>query len=301
MRMNYEPSPQNLLDAIHATNVPALFVPEMGKRQRLEAIALALAELRDTCGRIEKQMKRIEKRHKRDTEGARRANGGYRKVLELGEELIETVQDLEGRVKGGKVLPPPFAFGRKVFGSEEMDEWHLGDDDTAHNWDELMRLRLRLASIDEERRPLEARLKQLQTDLKTQQDNLDQLARRYHHRSKKRYVLIRLGFLFILGALALGAGVYLYLPPIEGGMGGTFPTEVSIGLVGIGSIIWLVIAIAIIRRQRWLVRTRDTMRETRVHIQALKEEGRQVNQRYKPVRHNYREVAVQYKQLRTMF
>jgi hypothetical protein len=309
--MSYQANtPQAILDDIHAANIPALFMPQMGQKQRLEAIQLAQADLKDAREALLAGINRIEKQHRKDDQKAAKASGGYRKVLELTEELIQAVDDLEKRVKSNKVLPQAFGFGRYIVGDEEVGEWHLGDEDTMYRWDDMMRVRLRLQATKKEIAPLEEKLTDIKRQMNEEKRNLDSLLKTYHKRSKKRYAFIRLMPVFVLGAILLAIGVYTALNNITLDTLITtddLPEFLAQGYVlhfiaiGIGSIFILSVPLAYLRRQRWLKRTRDDIKQSRVRLREHQQAGKQVNQRYRPLQHSYREILAEYKQLKMSF
>ncbi|QPC82524.1 hypothetical protein G4Y79_23025 [Phototrophicus methaneseepsis] len=276
-------SPQTILDAIHAADVPRCFVPEMTRRQRQVQIRYT----KESLSQIEEELVQLIKLGKKQKNGEA-ISQPYERLLKLVKNAQAAIQNLEQRLEAGKMLPKGVTIPSYIFGSVELGVWYFGTEADQKRFESMEQLRQRLQTLLAERGPLREEIKEVRTQLDTVQQALKKQQKAYDRRSKWTYALfIMLVYIVIIAAMFIGAAM------TDG--------VLQLGLIGLGFTLTLFIPALLVNWRRDLRKRRELIQETRQQALELNRQGRLLQQRYTPLNDMCEEVNYEYRDLRATF
>jgi hypothetical protein len=276
-------SPQSILDAIHAADIPRCFVPEMTRRQRQVQIRYA----KDSLAQVEEELDQLIKLMHKQKNGVVLAEP-YERLLKLVHNADNAINNLEQRLEAGKMLPKGVTIPHYIFGSEEQGAWYFGSDADQKRFEYMEQLRQRLQTLLAERGPLREEMKALRAELDTVQTALKKQQKAYDRRNRWTYaffvMLVYIGFIAVMFI-------------------GAFLTEglLQSAFLGFGIGLILFIPALLLAWRRDLRKRSKALYDKREEARALNRKGRLLQQRYTPLNDMCEEVSYEYNDLRASF
>lgn len=295
----YNTPPQRFLDEIHTVNVTALYEPGLSTRARREAITAARSRLAQVRQRLVRQQDDIRGRHnsgggRRKTEptpAEKRDLAPYLLLTDLITQIEEHISQLEQVLEEKRLLPEPFRFGNRIFGSEEGGEWFLGYTEDEELWQHMQRVRQQLDHFMQQRSPQAGKIKALKARAAVLQSDLKRAANKLSKRRRKRSFAIQLLLTLLLAALLAGAGFVLFQ---QGQMAG-------LAAVGFALLLLLSIPFGWRRWRRQVATLQATVIEKRQALATLKVELDAALKLFRPLNERCRSLQTEYQALRQGF
>jgi len=293
---------QEFLDELHNVNVPVVFDPHISKEQRQNLLALTKKRLQEWQSRLDLEIKSIKDRYdKKQADEARLLLAPYQLLREVANEQAKEIRNLERAMKAGRVLPEGFYFGSKIFGTLEWGEWYLGEFEDVVRWDELVTIKKRLDTLEEERRPLMREIKLTQARLKELKHDLQRWMREYKRRQGFAFVGLRVFVLLILIVASVAGGWLLY-----NNTGDAYIQDGADQAVG-GALFMFAAAMAVtsivfVRRHRKRIKElRQDIKQGQARLATLHAEAKKQRLDFYPVNELVQKLSADYKALRHTF
>lgn len=293
--------PQAYLDELHSVDVPKLYDPLLSKQQRGNLMVLIRKRLNDWQKKIRTQIKSIEGRYdKSNQDKSLLVSAPYKTLEDLGTDLNSAIMELERSMRAGRVVPQGFGFGDHIFGDLERGEWHLGDRDDVHLWDDYSSLRRRMETIGGEYKPLVQNVKLTQARVKQQQNDLKDMMSTYKRRKSPLNIIVRLlpVLLAVIFALAVGWYTIRNEEPVAEAM-----SNQAIGgiLLLVGTVGAILMVVLVRRRTRHLNDMKENITQGKRFLRDLKDAYKQARIDYYPTDKLYKELKAEYKILKASF
>lgn len=279
-RTSASASPQQLLDALHQVNLPRVYDPALSAHQRQNLLALVKTELHDWRAALRDQMHAVRRRYSpQEAAEAKLALAPFRLLDDLGKELARDLHTVEQANQAGRPIPEVVTFGRLIFGTPDLADWHLGGPQDAGRYDDMMAIRRRLENLLEERAPVEAELRQLTDRIKAQQARIQDDIDQYKRRTNVVRIIARTLFVGII-VVGLALGTYFF-STAEAQLLDFLPNAAARTILILVSVIF--IAALILDRRRRV----QAAAQHRADVAMGKRRLAQLKQRHKAVRLHY--------------
>ena len=283
-----QPSPQDYLDDLHAIGVTSLFQPHLSTRDR----AAGIRRVRQELARMRTELTLHRDAFSENGAGmsadeTKRRAAPLNLLLLLHEQLVDEVGDLERSLSTGKPLPYSFDFGRFIFGDEETGEWFVGGQEQIDDWLHIQQFKRRLDALRQKGQPAREQLIGLRGELEALTAQHEKTQTKIENRTKRAFVLRRLGMLVALIAASGTVSFYYW----------NAQRDFSLVALGLAVACAVLIPIVIANWKNPRTRTARQQRKLEAQILELRQEGAQQRQSYQPLELQIKALEVHYNRM----
>ena len=282
------PAPQDYLDDLHAIGVTRLFQSHLSTRDR----AAGIRRVRQELGRMRTELtlhrdSLSENGGGSSVETVKRRAAPLNLLLLLHEQLVDEVGDLERSLSTGKPLPFSFDFGRFIFGDEETGEWFVGSQEQYDDWLRIQQFKRRLDALRQKGQPAREQLIGIRGELEALTARHEKTQTKIDNRSKRSFVLRRIGMLVVLIAASGTVGVHYW----------NSYRDFSLVAFGLAAVCAVLIPVVIFNWKDPRTRTARKQRKLEEQIVELKQQGAQQRQSYQPLELQIKALEVHYNRM----
>ena len=283
-----QPSPQDYLDDMHAIGVTRLFQPQLEARDR----AAGIRRVRQELGRLRTALTLHRESLSSGAgdsspEEMQRLAAPINLLLLLHEQLVDEVSDLERSLSNGKPLPYSFDFGRFIFGDNSTGKWFVGGQEQYDDWLRIQQFKARLDALRQKGQPAWEQLNSIRGELTALTQERDKRQQKIENRSKRSFVLRRLGLLVVLIAASATVGLYYF---------NSF-RNFSLIAFGLCAACAILMPMVIANWKDPRTRTARKQRKLEQQILELKQEGMHYRQSYQPLELQIKALEVHYNRM----